>query len=39
MEQKTTEKVLARDEELLTNVSKRRSYPPGFKNNNPQKTM
>jgi len=31
MEEKTTEKVLARDKKVLTNVSKRRGRPPGSK--------
>jgi len=39
MGEKTTEKVLAREEELSTNVPKRRGRPPGFKNDNALKTM
>jgi len=31
IEEKTTEKVLARDEKLLTNVPQRRGRPPGSK--------
>jgi len=39
MEEKTIEKVLARDEKLVTHVPGRRGRPPGSKNNNTQKTM